>query len=266
VSRLADFLGTLYKHREMIWAMSKRDLEARYIGTIGGPLWAIFHPIVTVLIYWFVFSVGFKAVGPSGMPFVLYLLGGLIPWLLFNNTLLASVSAVTGNSHLVKKTTFPTEVLPIVNWLSETFTHVVLFLILCIVTWSHGHRPTLYLLQLPYYYVALGVFVLGLSWLVSSIQVFHRDLSQGLLVILNLWFWITPIIWMKDMLPTRYNWITDYNPAYYIVQGYRNSLLIGEPFWNDWSAALRFWMIAMSFLLLGVYVFRRLKAEFADVL
>src|ERR1051325_9220141 len=103
VLRIAAFLRKLYQYRGIIWAMAKRDLASRYIGTIAGPLWAILHPLATIIIYWFVFSVGFKAKGPSGTPFVLYFVSGLVPWLLFNNTIMTSVSAVTASPHLVKK-------------------------------------------------------------------------------------------------------------------------------------------------------------------
>jgi lipopolysaccharide transport system permease protein/teichoic acid transport system permease protein len=117
-----------------------------------------------------------------------------------------------------------------------------------------------------YYYSALVFLVLGLAWLFSALQVFHRDLGQALPVMLSLWFWLTPIVWTRDMIPEEFRWATDYNPAAYLVQGYRESLLFRDPFWIDWTGALRFWGIAAAIFLLGSYVFRRLRPEFADVL
>ena len=246
--------------------MSKCDLRSRYIGTLGGPLWAILHPLAMVAIYWFVFSLGFRAQGAAGTPFIVYFFSGLIPWLLFNNSLAVSVTAVTGNAHLVKKTVFPIEVLPVVYLISETLPHLGMLSLVYALTWVYGYEPSFFLFQLIYYYGALVFFALGLAWLVSSMQVFHRDLGQAIPVILSLWFWLTPIVWKKDMIPEEFRWIIDYNPAAYLVQGYRDSLLFRDPFWVDWTGALRFWVIAAGIFLLGSYVFRRLRPEFADVL
>ena len=260
------FLRKFYRYRGMIWAMSKHDLASRYIGTIGGPLWAILHPVATVLIYWVVFSLGFKAMGPFGIPFVLYFVSGFVPWLLFTNSIVASVSAVTGNAHLVKKTVFPTEVLPIVNLVSETFTHVTMLLILFGIVWYYGYKLTPFLFQLAYYYFALCFSVLGLSWLLSSLQVFHRDVSQGVTVILNFWFWLTPIVWTSDMVPEKYRWMLQLNPLAYVVEGYRKSLLHQQPAWADVTGGVYYWCVAVTMFVAGAHVFRRLKPEFADVL
>ena len=264
--RIIAFLGRLYRYREMIWAMAKHDLASRYIGTIGGLLWAILHPAATVVIYWVVFSLGFKAMGPSGMPFVLYFVSGLVPWILFNNTIMTSVSAVTGKPHLVKRIVFPTEVLPIVNLVAETFTHVAMLSILFGVIWYYGYKPSPFLFQTAYYYIALCFFVIGLSWLLSSLQVFHRDVGQGVAVLLNFWFWLTPVVWTNDMIPEKYRWMLQLNPLAYVVDGYRKSLLHQQPAWADVSGGACYWLAAAAMFVLGAFVFRRLKPEFADVL
>jgi lipopolysaccharide transport system permease protein/teichoic acid transport system permease protein len=241
------------------------DVAARYAGTIGGVLWAVLHPAFTVVIYWFVFSVGFKAQGPAGMPFVLYFVSGLVPWLFFSEVLISSMNAVTANASLIKRTVFPAEVLPLVHFVSSSFTHVVLLVILCMLAWYYGYGPKLTVVQVIYYYGALGCFLLGLSWLVGSLQVFHRDLGQAMSAVLNLWFWLTPVVWSPETIPPKYRVILEFNPIYYVVEGYR-SIMTGVPFWLHWRGAMCFWFVAGPVLLLGAYVFRRLKPEFADVL
>jgi ABC-type polysaccharide/polyol phosphate export permease len=263
--KLSAFRLKLYRYREVIWAMAKHDVAARYAGTIGGVLWAVLHPAFTVIIYWFVFSVGFKAQGPAGMPFVLYFVSGLVPWLFFSEVLISSMNAVTANASLIKKTVFPSEVLPLVSFVSSSFTHVVLLIILCVLAWFYGYGPKLTVLQVIYYYGALGCFLLGLSWLVGSLQVFHRDLGQAMSAVLNLWFWLTPVVWSPETIPPKYRVILEFNPLYYVVEGYR-SLMTGVPFWLHWGGALRYWFVAGPVMLLGAYVFRRLKPEFAEVL
>src|SRR5258706_2264679 len=181
--RLGAFIFKLYRYKGVIWAMAKRDVAARYVGTIGGVLWAVLQPALTVVIYWFVFSVGFKAQGPAGMPFVLYFVSGLVPWLFFSEVLISSMNAVTANASLIKKTTFPAEVLPLVHFVSSSFTHVVLVVILCVLAWFYGYGPKLTVVQVIYYYGALGCFLLGLSWLVGSLQVVHPDLGQAMIAV-----------------------------------------------------------------------------------
>jgi ABC-type polysaccharide/polyol phosphate export permease len=256
-------MHNIWRYREAIRVLAVRDFLARYVGTIGGPLWAIAHPLATVVIFWFVFSVGFKAQGPAGMPFVLYFVSGLIPWTLFSDVLNSSMNAVTANPHYVKKMVFPTEILPLVQLVSATFTHVILLLILFLIGWYYGYTPTLLSVQVIYYYVALSFLIVGFSWLLSALQVFHRDLGQGM--ILNLWFWLTPIVWVPDMIH-EYKWVLQYNPMYYVIEGYRESLLSGVPLWSNLKEIVFFWAITGTVLLSGAYVFRRLKPEFADML
>jgi ABC-type polysaccharide/polyol phosphate export permease len=265
LDRLFAFVFKLYRYRSVIWAMAKRDLASRYIGTIGGVFWAFLNPALTVLIYWFVFAVGFRARGPAGIPFILYFISGLVPWLFFSEVLLSSMNALTANAALIKKTIFPSEILPLVHFVSSSFTHAVLLIILCILAWSYGYGPRLAVIQVVYYYSAIGCFLLGLSWLIGSLQVFHRDLGQAMSAVLSLWFWLTPIVWSIEMIPQSFKMIVELNPVYYVVEGYR-SLLTGVPFWLRWREALCFWSVTIPVLMLGSYVFRRLKPEFSDVL
>jgi ABC-type polysaccharide/polyol phosphate export permease len=245
--------------------MAKHDLASRYVGTVGGMLWAVLHPALTVGIYWLVFSVGFKAQGPAGMPFVLYFVSGLVPWLFFNEVLISSMNAVIANAPLIRRTAFPAEVLPLVHLVSASLAHVILLFILCAVAWSYGYAPKFASVQVIYYYCALGCFSLGLSWLVGSLQVFHRDLGQAMSAVLNLWFWLTPVVWLPEMIPQQFRLMLELNPIYYVVEGYR-SLITGVPFWLHWREAVRFWSVTGPVLFLGAYVFRRLKPEFAEVL
>jgi lipopolysaccharide transport system permease protein/teichoic acid transport system permease protein len=245
--------------------MAKQDLAQRYVGTAGGILWAFVHPALMVLIYWFVFSIGFKAQAPGHMPFVLYFVSGLVPWLLFSEVLLTSMTAVTTNAALIKKTVFPSEILPVAHFLSASFTHLVFIALLCALCLLYGYGPRLTLLQVGYYYIALGCLSLGLSWMVGSIHVFHRDLAQAVSALLNLWFWVTPVVWPAEMIPRDFTFILRFNPVYYIVDGYR-SVITGIPFWSRLSEGVIFWAVTAPVLLAGAYVFKRLKPEFAEVL
>jgi ABC-type polysaccharide/polyol phosphate export permease len=260
------FAQQLWRLRGMIWAMARRELSARYVGAAGGMLWALLQPLTTVAVYWFVFSVGFKAQGPGGSPFILYFLCGYAPWLLFTETVQASAASVVGNVHLVKKTVFPTQILPLVHLTAATATHVVLLAVLLTATVLERGAPSPALFQLIYYFAGLCALALGLGWALAALQVFSRDVQQILSVMLNLWFWLTPVVWVEEMMPEELRWALRLNPMHYVVQGYRDALLGGPPFWSDLWAAAGFWAAAVVVLAAGAHVFRRLKPEFADVL
>jgi len=245
--------------------MVRHDMISRYVGTLGGALWAIIHPLTTVLIFWLVFSVGFKANGPSGTPFIVYFITGFAPWLLINSTILSNVSIISANVHLVKKTVFPVEVLPLVRLISETVTHILFLVILSCVLGFYGYYPTLFTLQVLYYFFAECILVLGLSWLLSALQVFHRDISQAAGIILNLWFWLTPIVWSTDMISEDFRWLLQINPVIYIVDGYRNSFLMQRGAWLDLWGGGSYWFITGIILMSGALCFRKLKPHFADV-
>lgn len=246
--------------------MALRDVESRHIGTLGGFLWSILQPIATVAIFWMVFSLGFKAEGPSGMPFALYFIAGFVPWLLFTDTINAGVNAVTRNAVLVKKTLFPTEILAAAFFVSASFSHAVLLLALIALAPAYGYSPGISVLTVLYFYAALACFSIGLSWLLGSLQVFHRDIAQGVNVVVNLWFWLTPIVWTSDMLPREFMSILKWNPIYYVVEGYRGALLYGSWQVLDAASALNFWLVTFVLLFAGAAVFRRLKPDFADIL
>lgn len=246
--------------------MAVQQLRARYVGTLAGAVWSIIHPVMLVLTYWLVFSVGFKVQPEGNLPFVVVFICGLIPWLTFSETLAGSVNAITQNVHLVKKVVFPTEILPIVHLLASLIIHGVMLLILMVLLYFYNLPSSLFFVQVIYYTAALTVFSLGLSWLLSAINVFSRDVGHIVTVLLNLWFWLTPIVWPMHLLPASYHrWIM-INPMYYIVSGYRDTFLYFRPFWENEVLSIYFWIVCILMFMLGAFVFRRLKPEFADVL
>lgn len=263
---VVQFLRQVLQHRDMIFALAVRDLQSRYVGTLGGVLWAFVHPIAIVSVFYFVFAVGFRAQGPSSTPFILWFVCGLVPWFFFNDTLLAITNSITGNAHLVKKTIFPTEVLPLVHVISSFFPHIIFMIILVGMLGFFNIPFSAGRLLVAYYLVCTVTLVLGLGWLLSALQVFYRDIGQALTIILNIWFWATPIVWSQEIVPAEYRGLLFLNPIFYIVEGYRGLMIYGTLVWPNTQETATFWGITLGVLFLGVYVFRRLKPEFADVI
>lgn len=241
-------------------------MQDRYAGTVGGMLWAVLNPLLLLLVFWIVFGVGLRLQSPEGPPFVLALFCGLIPWMTFNEVLNGAAASITGRAYLVKKIAFPVEILPFTHLVSALFTQAVLLAILGIMLFVYRVLPGTGILMLPYYLFAMCALAAGLALLLSAAAVFYRDILQGLGVILNIWFWITPIVWPPEMISGALRPMLDFNPFNYIVTGYRAALLSPQAILPDLGTTLFFWVAVGAVWMAGAIVFFRLKPMFADVL
>jgi ABC-type polysaccharide/polyol phosphate export permease len=219
-----------------------------------------------ISIFYFVFAIGFRSQGPDHTPFILWFVCGYVPWLFFNETLLAATDSIMRHAHFVKKTVFPSEILPFVHLTSGLVLHVI-FLLIVVGMLAFFHVPfQADRFLVVYFLISSCVFLLGLGWMLSALQVFYRDISHALSIILNLWFWATPIVWSPDNIPAEYRGLLFYNPMYYIIEGYRGLLIFNTAVWPSAGQTAYFWSIAMLTFVVGAYVFGRLKPEFVDVM
>ena len=258
----------LYQNRKLVLSLAKNDFKTKYAGSYLGIVWAFIQPIVTILVYWFVFSVALKAGTVSDYPFVLYLVSGIVPWFFFQDALNGGTNALIEYNYLVKKVVFKISILPIVKIISALFVHVFFVAFALILCACYGYTPSLYTLQIIYYSVCTFLFVLGLVYATSAIVIFFRDLTQIISIFLQVGVWLTPIMWDINML-SSHPWLIKLfklNPMYYVVTGYRDSMLGHIGIWNHASWTIYFWVVTILLFGLGSVIFKRLKPHFADVL
>lgn len=272
-ARILSLPIELYRNRKLVLKLAANDFKTRYAGSYLGIIWAFIQPIVTVLVYWFVFEKGLKAGGMNTkagiqVPFVLWLLAGLVPWFFFQDALSGGSNALIDYSYLVKKVVFKISVLPIVKVISAIFVHVFFIGFTVVLYAAYQYYPDLYTLQIVYYSFSMMLFVLGLVYATSAIIVFFRDLSQIIQIVLQVGMWMTPIMWNIDAidLPPVLISIFRLNPMFYIVSGYRDALINKVWFWEQPQSTLYFWIVTVILFGLGTVIFRRLKVHFADVL
>lgn len=263
---IINFLKKIYRYKSMIWAMSIREVQSRYTGTVGGMLWAIINPLMMILVYWFVFSVGFKVHPAGGIPFIVVFLCGIIPWSMFAEALTTTTGSIRSNAHLITKAVFPTEILPIINITASLITHSIMLIIFIIVMIVNKIPFSFYNFQFIYYLLGLVIFSLGLGWFLSAINVFFKDVGQALGVVINIWFWFTPIVWLLEMIPSKYQYWLKLNPMFYIVDGYKASFIYHSPIGHNPLEGIYFWMVALAVFIVGAVTFKKLKSEFAEVL
>jgi lipopolysaccharide transport system permease protein/teichoic acid transport system permease protein len=266
VSEIVHFFKDIIKNRAIFKSLVVNDFKQRYLGSYLGILWAFIQPLITVLIFWFVFQVGFKAQPVSDVPFILWLIAGMFPWFFFAEALSNATNAIMENAYLVKKVVFKVAFLPIIKIISALLVHLFFIGVLYLLFLLYGYSFTPYWLQLFYYLFATIVLVLGISYFTSSVVVFFRDMGQLVAMLLQFGFWMTPIFWSIGMIPQKYQWLLKLNPLYYIIEGYRDSMIHHVWFWEKPLLTLYFWVVALGMLWLGFSTFRRLKPHFADVL
>lgn len=252
--------------RGTIAMLTRRDMRARYFGSMLGVFWCFAQPAVTIGLFWFVFEVGMKAQQAQGHPFSLWITCGMLPWFFFNDTLLASTTAITESPYLVKKVVFRVSVLPVVKLMSALAVHLGLLALMLAMFWAQGHPPRWQNLQAFYYLGGLMLLSLGLGWAASALTVFLRDVGQALAVGLQILFWTTPILWDLERLPEGLRNLLAHNPLNYVVDGYRQAFIQGQWFWERPAAALEFWLVCGAVFCIGAVVFERLRPHFADVL
>lgn len=253
--------------RKMVWNLSKNDFQARFVGSYLGIIWAFVQPVILMLLYWFVFQVGLRAGNVSNYPFILFLMTGLIPWFYFSEALNGGTSTLTEYSYLVKKVVFNIEILPVIKVISSIFVHLFFVIFIIVISAVYGYGPDLYLLQLIYYVACTFFLVLGLSYINSACMVFFRDTAQIVNIVLTIGVWITPIMWDPEgVLSPKLQILFKLNPFYYIVDGFRDSILAKVWFWDKPVWSIYFWCFSILVYYVGISVFNRLKPHFSDVL
>lgn len=258
----------LYQSRHLIWKLAKNDFRKRYAGSYLGAVWALAQPVVTVAMYYIVFDklMGGTGRGAEGVPFVLFLTAGLVPWFYFTEALNNGTNAMKEYDYLVKKVVFKISILPIIKIIAATFIHVFFLGVLLVVAALYGYYPTVYTIQLAYYSFCLFMFVLALCYTTCSIVVFFKDLTQIIGILLQIGIWASPILWNIDAAPKEWVMILKLNPLVYIVNGYRSAIYERSWFFEDFFSTMYFWIVTVVLFGIGVAVFKRLKVHFADVL
>lgn len=263
----------LWQNRKLIFQLAKNDFKTKFAGSYLGTIWAFVQPIVTVLVYWFVFEKGLKAGGVNtssgiSVPFVLWLVAGLVPWFFFSDAWNGGTNALIEYSYLVKKVVFKISILPIVKIVSAFFVHAFFVVFTLLLYSGYQYFPDLYTLQIIYYSLCTFMLVLGLSYATCALVGFFRDLTQIINIILQVGVWMTPIMWnieTMELSPILIK-IFKLNPMYYVVAGYRDSLINKVWFWENPSLTIYFWAVTAALFAIGMFVFKRLKIHFADVL
>jgi len=261
-----SFIRDINEKRYLLYQLTKRDFIQKYVESYLGLVWAVFEPITTTIILSIIFTFGFKAGPVQNVSYFVYLFSGMVVFNYFSLAINEGSQVIRTYSFLVKKVNFRLSILPIVKVLSCSIFHLIMVLLLVVILMLNGYRPTLYWLQTIYYFFAMNILVLGVSWLTSALTVFVPDIKHLVSIGLQFLFYLSPVFWSVENVPQQWQYLPKLNPMYYIINGYRDCFIYQKPFWNYGIESIYFWSVSLFALVFGATVFRRLRPHFADVI
>lgn len=257
----------LWRYRSFILRNAVSDIRYRYAGSAAGILWHVINPLAQIVIYTLVFSQlmamrlpGSVAVGA----FALYLCAGILPWTAFTDCVLRGTNAFIENAAYLKKLPIPEQVFVAQNAVTATISLAVSMTLLLVVSLAIGGVVNTAWLGVPVVLVLLQGFGFGLGLIGSTLNVFLRDIGQALIIVLQLWMWVTPIVYVEDILPAGLRALAPYNPAYPYIDALHHMVVLGTwpPAW-EWPLMLA-WAAATP--VAGYLVLRRLRPEIRDAI
>jgi len=257
-----------WRNRALISTLVKREVLGRYKGSFFGVLWSFLNPVFMLAVYTFVFSVVFKArwngVGDSNAEFALILFAGLIVFNLFSECLARSPSLILANTNYVKKVIFPLEILPIVSLGSALFHATISYGVWLVAFLFFFGLPHLTVLLMPLVALPLIFFILGTTWIFSSLGVYLRDSVQIIGILTTVLMFLSPIFYPVSALPQRFQAYVKLNPLAPVIEQSRQVL-----FWGvvpDFIEYLFCLLIAFLVASLGFVWFQKTRKGFADVI
>lgn len=259
-----EVLRNFYRYRHILVQMVLREIKGRFAGSIGGLLWNFVHPIFMLLVYLFVFAYIFKlrvSVGSGSGASVIFLIAGLLPWIIIAEGLSRGTTSLIENANLIQKTSFPIEILPAKAVLAPILSHGIAILLLALykIVFAGSFEiifilPLILLLQI--------FFTLGIAFFTAALSVFSRDVMQLVNLLISFWMYLTPILYPITMLPDWAGKIMYLNPLYPLISAYQVMFLEGKLVAIGTLGLLLFWSVGLFGL--GAFIFNKLKYEFAD--
>lgn len=263
-----ELILLLTKHRQLTIEMSKREITDRYLGQVFGAFWAIGHPLVLMGVYIFIFVVVFKVKigGTREMPldYTTYLLSGLIPWMGFQESMNKGSTVIISNASLVKQVVFPIEILPVKGVIASLISMVIsLVLLVLYVLATNRSLPWTYIL-IPLLVFLQALAMIGLSYVLSSVGAFLRDIKDFVQVFSIVGLYLMPIFYLPKFVPAVFRPILYINPFSYLIWCYQDALYYGR--FEHWWAWLVFPVLSIGMFYGGYRVFRKLKVILGNVL
>lgn len=251
----------LYNYRELLKTNVKKEIRGKYKNSFLGVLWSFLNPLLQILVYAIVFPLILRNTKEN---YVIFICCGLIPWTFFSTAITRSAFTMVENGNIIKKVYFPREILPISVVTSELVNFLISTIIIIAFVLFGGLGISKYIIYYPLVLLAQYLLLIAISYIVSSISVYVRDLQHLIGVVLQLLFYAAPIVYAPETIPANFKWILDFNPMSYIINAYR------DIFYNqtavDIVPLLILIVISIVACIVGYMIFNKLQKGFAEQL
>ena len=252
----------------LIRRLSFYELKSTTTHNYLGMAWEIINPAIQIAIYWFVFGYGIRQREPIGdVPFFQWMLAGIVVWFLINQGLMKATKSIYSKIRMLSKMNFPMSVIPNYIIFSQLYPHLLLLSIVIILLQFLGYGFSVYYIQLPIYLFGVLSILFSLSLITSTLATIAKDVQMFLQSIMRMLLYLSPILWPPSLLPDWLQIVMKINPFYYIIEGYRSSLLgKGWFFIEQWEYTLYFWSLVLVLFIIGSSLHVKFRRHFIDLL
>ncbi|MCU0094803.1 ABC transporter permease [Bacillus cereus] len=263
-SVIREQLDSIY----LMGRLSLYELKQQYAASTLGVIWVFLNPLTQILVYWLVFGLGIRGGAPvEGVPFFVWMICGIIPWFFINSSIIQGSNSIYAKLNAVSKMNFPLSVIPTYVILSQLYTHMILLGVLLIIIVCIKGVSFLSIIGLIYCIFSTFCFLIALAFITSTISTISRDIHLFIQSITRMLFYLTPVLWKpSEHMSGAFAFLMKANPFYYVIEGYRLSLLHGDIsfIWSLYT--LYFWGIAIILFVIGSMFHIRFRKQFVDYL
>lgn len=260
-------LRSVWSYRGFISGSVKREFQSRYRNSLLGAAWTVLNPLAMIVVYTVIFSQVMKAKLPgvdNSFAYSIYLCAGVLTWGLFADIVSRAQNVFIEHANLIKKISFPRICLPIIVVLNAGINFAIIFTLFIAFLLFSGSFPGISFIAIfPVLAIQIG-FAIGLGIIVGVLNVFFRDVGQFFAVLLQFWFWFTPVVYPSTILPENVRGYLDFNPMATLVMAYQNILVHGK--WPEWSTLVVPAVLSITLCVIGMRLFRRRVGEIVDEL
>ena len=256
-----NIFKNLYNYREFLKTSIKKEFRGKYKKSFLGVLWSFLNPLFQLVIYALVFPFILKN---NVENYTVFLIVALFPWNFFNLSIIQSAACIVTNGGIIKKVYFPREILPIATSTSNLINFLISSILVFIALFISGIGLTKAVIVLPLIILIQYILQLGLSFILSAITVYVRDVEYLINVLMMLAFYLSPIVYSADMIPSKYLPLFKLNPMFHIIKYYRDILYYGKI--PEMGSVLILLLVCIIILVVGYLIFEKLEKRFAEEL
>lgn len=264
---LLTIISEQFVNRKLILRLARYEVKSSHAEKKLGLVWELINPALQIFIYWFVFGVGLRSnQDVNGVPFIFWLMVGLSAWFFINDAILRGSNSINTRLGMLMKMKFPLSVIPAYVVVSRVYQHLAMLGIVILATLLFSEVPLqITLLQLPYYFFSMVMFVFSVSLLTSTLITLIKDVYPLMQSVMRMLFYLTPILWTVDSFPEALRGLLLLNPIAYIINGYRDSILYGVWFFENPTYMLYFWSFTAILFILGATLHTKFRQSFNEL-